>query len=249
MAKNENRTPREQASILYTHAPRTDGFRAPEYGDAERIQAIETHVAQRVAPAVTVFHEIISATIHLDVHAVPPGTGHPYWFLFTTGMSALPMHMPEGVEACPFAEVSVLLPPTWKVDQEFWSDERWYWPTRCIKTLARLPHDYNTWLGWGHTVPNGQPPQPFDPSTRLAAMLLLPSLTLGVDALKVRAKGVVVAELWTLYPLHADELEFKLQHGTDALVDLFEARNVGDVIDPERPSVIPVHRRKLLGLF
>ncbi|MFQ8729788.1 MAG: suppressor of fused domain protein [Enterocloster bolteae] len=24
-----------------------------------------------------------------------------------------------------------------------------YWPIRLIKYLARFPHEYSTWLGWG----------------------------------------------------------------------------------------------------
>ena len=29
-----------------------------------------------------------------------------------------------------------------------------FWPIQMLKFLARFPHEYKTWLGWGHTIPN-----------------------------------------------------------------------------------------------
>ena len=40
-----------------------------------------------------------------------------------------------------------------------------YWPYRMLKELARLPHEFDTFLWKGHTVPNGDPPQPYGPNT------------------------------------------------------------------------------------
>ena len=31
-------------------------------------------------------------------------------------------------------------------------DEKWYWPIRLLKSLARLPIASDTWLGFGHTL-------------------------------------------------------------------------------------------------
>ena len=31
-------------------------------------------------------------------------------------------------------------------------DEKWYWPIRLLKSLARLPIASDTWLGFGHTM-------------------------------------------------------------------------------------------------
>lgn len=52
------------------------------------------------------------------------------------------------------AELAIALPPDWKLDEESMTDERWYWPVRLLKVLARLPITSNTWLGWGHTMDN-----------------------------------------------------------------------------------------------
>ena len=46
----------------------------------------------------------------------------------------------------------IALPSDWKLDEESLQDEKWYWPIRLLKTLARLPISNDTWLGWGHTL-------------------------------------------------------------------------------------------------
>ena len=46
-------------------------------------------------------------------------------------------------------------------------------------------------------------------------------------------------------PLYEDEMDFKLEKGTEALFDLFDEHEVTELVAPDRPSVVP-HRR---GLF
>ena len=69
------------------------------------------------------------------------------------------MNVPDGWEDYRYAEMMICLPPDWNMDQRAWNDERHYWPIRLLKTLARLPHEYNTWLSDCHTMPNGDPPE------------------------------------------------------------------------------------------
>ena len=52
------------------------------------------------------------------------------------------------------AELVIALPADWKLNQESMQDERWYWPIRLLKALARLPIYNDTWLAWGHTMDN-----------------------------------------------------------------------------------------------
>ena len=48
-------------------------------------------------------------------------------------------------------------------------NERWYWPIRLLKTLARLPIASDTWLGFGHTMDNEEN---FAKDTKLCAAIL-----------------------------------------------------------------------------
>ena len=47
---------------------------------------------------------------------------------------------------------------------------------RWLKQLARMPHEYDTWLWTGHTVPNFDPPEPYDESTSLCGALVMPPM-------------------------------------------------------------------------
>jgi len=57
-----------------------------------------------------------------------------------------------------WAELVLCLSRDWPVGQTDINDERHFWPLPWLWKLARFPHEYRTWLGYGHTVPNGDPP-------------------------------------------------------------------------------------------
>src|SRR5678815_2391441 len=236
MKKDGKEVRTKGGSVVYRHQARGGDATAAAVDEAWG-EAIDAHIARHVAPAEHVFHEIVSERVHIDVHVVSPGDSHPYWLLYTTGMSARPMTVPDGYDATPYAELSIMLPPSWQCNAESFKDERWYWPIRWLKQLARLPHEYATWLGPCHTIPNGEPPRPFADGTKLCGMLVLRSITLPVEFQTV-SLGDVEVDLFTLWPLTADEMKFKLDRGADALIDKFEAADLSDIIDPARPSVL-----------
>lgn len=219
---------------IIRHGPKADFEFA--VGDSETIKSVEAHIARHVGPVESVFHELVSDKVHLDVHFVKAGDGRPCHVLVTSGMSDRPMTLPDGIDAPEYAELLICLPPDWKLSQEDFEDEANYWPVRWLKTLARLPHDYRTWLGAGHTVPNGDPPEPFADNTDLCGMLVLPPVRFGDDFPVLEAGGKRVG-FYALIPLHADEMEFKLEHGAGDLLDRFDAAGVDEVVDVARPSV------------
>jgi hypothetical protein len=117
-------------------------------GGSEHIPALESHIEAHVGKVDWVFHELLSDAVHIDVHHVAPSTERRFHALVTTGMSDRPMSVPQGCEQFRFAELVVLLPPEWPASQDHFGDESVYWPVRFLKYLARLPHKYDTWLGW-----------------------------------------------------------------------------------------------------
>jgi len=44
-------------------------------------------------------------------------------------------------------------------------------------------------------------------------------------------------------PLHADEMQLKLDKGTDALYDVLDEASLTEILDVDRPSVAPAKRR------
>jgi hypothetical protein len=129
-------------SPIFTYTDGEKEWQAP-HGE-ECIEEISTHIERHLGEVSGVFHELVSDTVHIDVHYVKPTQERPYHTLVTSGMSDLPMSVPEQVDATRFMELVVTLPEEWLVDQEAFANEAWYWPIRQLKYLARFPHKYDT---------------------------------------------------------------------------------------------------------
>lgn len=209
-------------------------------GDAQLIAAIDAHVTRHFGAPATVWHELISPYVHVDVHVVAPTSDRPVFTLVTSGMSE--RQMPG--DRC--AELTIVLPPTWpSIDSDEFRRPEGHWPYKLLQDLAQLPHQFNTALWTGHTVPNGDPPTPYAPNTKLCGALLVPPLIApdGFETLRVRDREI---QFLAVIPLHQDEMQLKLDKGLDALFDLMDEADITEILDVDRPSVIP-KRRRLFG--
>lgn len=213
----------------------------PAFGDELNIEAISKHIDKHIGSPDQVFHELVSDIVHIDVHMVAPTPARNYFTLITSGMSDRPMHVPDGAEELRYAELAICLPPTWKLDQESFKDEQNYWPVRWLKMLARFPHEYETWLGEGHTIPTGDPPEPFAQNTKLCCMLLASSALADEEfhTLELPDRNI---HFWSLIPIYKEEMDYKLKHGFEPLLEQF-AKLGG----PEELEVVHVHRRNACG--
>lgn len=242
MAKSDEVSP--GGSSIHRYEIKPESFVPPDHSDSS-MEVICAHFDKHVGPAETVLHEIISSRVHLDVHIVKPNAQWQHILLYTTGMSDLPMTVPEGAGEFRFAELAMVLPSNWPLSDAKFKDERNYWPVRWLKTLARFPHDYDTWLSYGHTMPNGDPPEPFADNTKLCGFLLTLPYFLPPEAASVRAREGKEIRIWMPMPIHGDEMDYKLNHGTEALEEKFETKSVPYVLNPSRKSVLA----KRFGLF
>jgi hypothetical protein len=220
---------------IHRHQEVVDGELAA--GDPDLIAAIDAHVTRHLGPPATVYHELASPHVHVDVHVVAPRDDRPVYTLVTSGMSQLPMA--DGS----FAELTITLPPTWPApgSPDFAAPAA-SWPYTLLQDLAWLPHGFATVLWTGHTVPNGDPPEPYAPNTRLCGALVGPQV-MAPDEFKLLQHGEREIHILAVYPLHADEMQLKLDKGTDALYDLLDDAGVTETVDVDRPSVAPAKRR------
>lgn len=223
-------------SQLLRHKERSIPFEMA-MGDSESIEAISNHIEEHIGKVDSVFHEIISDLVHIDVHLVKPTKKQPFYTLVTSGMSDAPMTVPDGLEEYQYAELMIRLPRDWNLSEEAFEDEDNFWPIRLLKMLARLPHEYDTWLGFGHTVPNGDPAEPYASSTKFSCALILPMLNVPEEFNKLEISEDKVINFWGVYPLYREETNHKLKKGTDSLIDLFEKHSVSEVIDIRRKNV------------
>jgi hypothetical protein len=146
------------------------------------------------------------------------------------------MTAPAALPDCRYAELLICLPPDWNLEQEDFKDEANYWPIRWLKMLARLPHQYSTWLFTGHTVPNGDPPRPFADNTELCCALLLTPMLFDLDFLILELDDRQVHFL-ALVPLYREEMEYKMRQGVSALLDRCADAGVTELLDLTRVNV------------
>jgi hypothetical protein len=234
----------EGGSEIFRHEPRERELE-PSGGDEDLIEAVDAHLTRYLGGQGQVFHEIVSDLVHVDVHVVPPSDERRWTTLMTSGMAERPMTVPEGLEEHRFAELTLALPPEWPLTESSFEDESNYWPIRLLKGLARLPHEFETFLGWGHTVPNGDPPEPYAANTKLCCALIGPPLLGGEGFHRFDLPDGRSVDVWAVVPIHADEMKLKLDKGTEALDALLDEHGVTELVDAARPSVVPRRR----GLF
>ena len=216
-------------------ASQGDGTGVPEVYTEEEMEAIEEHIQQYFGDFEHVFHELASPDIHVDICVVPPSEERDYCTLVTMGMGAHRMHVPEELAEYKLerAELAIALPKDWKLKQEDMKDERWYWPIRLLKSLARLPIASDTWLGWGHTMDNQEP---FAPDTELCAAILTGPQGTEDGSEFCTLPGGEEINFYQVIPLYRDELEYKLAHDADALLDKMEG--ISFVVKPDRQDAI-----------
>ena len=215
--------------------PEDEESGVPEVYTEEEMNAVEEHIQQYFGKFENVFHELDSPDIHVDICVVPPSEERDYYTLVTMGMGAHRMNVPEELAEYKLerAELAIALPGNWKLKHEDLKNERWYWPIRLLKTLARLPIASDTWLGFGHTMDNEED---FAKDTKLCAAILTgPQDTEDGSEVCILPSGEEV-NFYQVIPLYRDELEYKLAHDADALLDKMDG--ISFVTYNTRPNAI-----------
>ena len=210
-------------------------FSNPEVYTEEEMEAVEGHIEQYFGKFENVFHELVSPDIHVDICVVPPSEERDYCTLVTMGMGAHRMNVPEELAEYKLerAELAIALPADWKLDQESMKDEKWYWPIRLLKSLARLPIASDTWLGFGHTMDNKEN---FAENTKLCAAILTGPQSTEEGGEVCTLPGGEEVNFYQVIPLYRDELEYKLAHDADAL--LGKMNGISFVVEPDRQDAI-----------
>ena len=205
----------------------------PETYSDKDLDTLEEHIEQHFGPFKNVLHEIASPDIHVDIVIIEPTPERNYYVLVTMGMGAKKMNTPAELDEYKLerAEIMVCLPPDWKLDDL--SEEKWYWPLRWLKILARLPGENDTWLGWGHTIPNGAP---LAENTRLSALMLIYPAAFGETSFECELPSGDEVNFYQVIPIYDEELEYKLKNNAESLLDLMNGEDL-DYIKLDRKIV------------
>lgn len=200
----------------------------PEVYDEEEVEALDAHIEKYFGTSENVFHEIVSPDIHVDIYVIEPTPERNFYTLITVGMGAHLMDVPEELDEYKLkrAEMVIYLPADWDI---YNGDEAYYWPLRWLKILARLPIKHDTWLGWGHTVPNGGP---FADNTLLSGVMLINPEDVEEGAAICELPNGEEVNFYQVIPVYEEEMNYKIEHGAEGLLD--KMADVSSVVDLNR---------------
>lgn len=206
---------------------------------------ITAHIERHLGPVTSVLREPVGDAAGIDVQYVASTQTRPLQTLITAGMSDLPMPVSANAESPRYLELMMTLPESWKLDDQSAAQVEWQWPIRQLRSVALYPRKCSTWLDWGHIVPNGDPPEPLAPNTKLCGAIIVPSLLVPTDFYELTA-GAKTITFYSVVPLYREEMELQARDGMGPLLEKMVDHGVTDLIDPKRRNVA-VKRR--FGLF
>src|SRR5690606_24607244 len=198
-------------------------------------RTIEAHIERHLGTIKNVFREDAQDANETRIVHVAPSDTRPVHTLVTCGMSARAMRVPKADQPA-HVELMMTLPREWQLEGEQAQDERWSWPLRLLRQLAKRAHEDGGWVGWGHMIPNGAPPTPYARTTSLSVALIVPSLLVPTPfyELKTAAKSIV---FYAVVPLYKEEYELGRTSGTDTLFTRLIDGNVNALVEPRRRNV------------
>lgn len=205
----------------------------PEIGFLEESTFANTRLREKVyadffGETDSVFHELLPLIPHIDVYRFPPSKDRDFFTFVTGGMSDLPMNAPPKLGA-----------EYRRAELVFYADKYGEDFPELLRRMAHFAHDNNTWLHWGHTMPNGQPPEPFFGTENLDTLFFMPTIiepdsTLS-ESLQIESDPVNL--IWCV-PITSAECRLKLDEGTNALYDLFNEHDHPVVFSGQRASYV-----------
>jgi hypothetical protein len=214
-------------------------FRNRTYFD-NHPEAIANHLDKFYkSEEITVFHEMVSLDFHLDIYFINSAEDD-FNILLTSGMSLLEMTVPDNVdnpELYKFTELMILLPKSIEFGKVFPSGNENDWLIGMMKETARFPHHYDTWLNIGHTLQANADMETYSKETYYVGLVVLPSVTFDEEFTTIKA-GDEIINIYSIFPLYQNELEYKIANGYNALLDKLIEKNGKEVFNPKRENLL-----------
>lgn len=170
----------------------------------------------------------------IDFAIFPPNAMRDHYVISTIGMGyknmeSIPAELME--DGLGRMEIIFSVPKNWEINS---NDYEYNWPFDWAKLLAKWVHNADVWLGYGHTIPNGEP---FAKNTKQECMILaVPKdyLYEAEEFFALKDENIIVHFL-QMIPIYKEEMEYKLEHSADKLFSLF-GKNFTSIINPKRKN-------------
>ncbi len=202
---------------------------------SQLVEAMHDHIDQFVEEdELVVFHQGDDDFPHVDVYWIKPNAEYrPYTMLLTSGLSLNDMDVPESYDT--HLEVVMLLPASWLFGGAGNNRQENDWPIHHLRSIAKTPHLFKTWVGLGHTFTISEDENKCFPGTKFNATMLVESITLPGKFLEFNV-GKKSVKILSAIPLYPEELEFKLNNDSYALLSRFSDFDISEIISVDRPN-------------
>ncbi len=202
----------------------------------EESEEYQKYITNKFGKIEKVFHELYSPDVHIDILVIAPTKEQNYYKLITEGVGAYKMNVPSQFKEYELErnELVMFLPPEWNMD---FKDEKYNWVLGNIKTIARLPIEEKSWIGFGHTFahsPTGD--QTFSNTTKFVATLLINATDYSNNGLDFHFKEKGKINLCQLIPLYKEEYLYYQNNGIKKLFDIFDNKGLSLIVNNERPN-------------
>ena len=208
--------------------------------DDDILGHVKVHIDQQFGVYTQLLTDNSDPDYPLEIAVIPPRLDHDYYTLVTVGLSRHRMGFPEErrEEKLERAELLINLPRDWKLTKADCREERWSWPIRMMLATAHFAmEDPEVGLESRTTLDEGEDGIPFAENTELRGEILLCPGVFGTDSFFCRLPDGDEVNFYQVIPLYREEIQYKLEHGSDALLDLCPDESL-EVINPHRLNVV-----------
>lgn len=210
----------------------------PTVAEDDHKAEVFAHIKKNIGkPIEGGIQKVISDLSHpITVFETAPSWRRKYRAFFTVGLNRVKLNAPSGAEKYQNAELIVVVPKSWPSLQKAIKQKQFAWPIQWLFKIARYPIEKNTWLGgpWT-TLSNEEPPKPLGLGTDFTAWIL--ASPQNKESI-INCKDGTMIQLYTLFPVYAEEYYLEREKGVDSLMTQFKKHGLPEYIDVNRINVV-----------
>lgn len=202
----------------------------------DELKEFEDYITKTFGEFNTVYHELYSPDIHVDIIIVPPSAKENYYKLITMGMGAYKMNVPKDLEDYNYdrSELIIYLPANWNMK---FTDKEYGWVARNLKTISRIPIEENSWVGFGHTFSHSTNGNiPFADNIKFSGMLLIDAVSYSGKELHLNLENKGKINFYQLIPLYKEELQYLNEYGLEELLKRLVKSELNLIVDINRKN-------------
>lgn len=226
--------------------PRTDFGLSPD----EMREVVDSHLASHIGDYETAYSDEEGWAGHsnedgppIDVLVVPPEGERQFAYVATFGCAFRPLPSDAYKDAGVKRRVEFVLAAQQRGDE----DERLRslnLAANTVRQFAKLVHLNGVTVEPGETVAFSSDPKPIYDEADFCAFAFLPPRLPGPGFERLTPANAELGEPLRYIapvPVHKEELEFGVEYGPEALIDLLMQAGVTEMIDMERPCAATSH--------